>query len=108
MNPKDQSKDTLVGFEFKARDFQKVYGPGQGGPKDDLYLDFTTPGTEIGAIALAKHANDLLRERLGKAPKVYGLPSGPNNWVMTTTKTESCTHTARLIYIKPIKEEPSK
>lgn len=59
----------LSDLEFKAADFAKIYGPGQGGPTQDLYIDFTVPGTEICAVLLAKEANRLLKERLQRFDK---------------------------------------
>lgn len=55
---------SIEDLKFTKEDFLKIYGPGQGGPLEDLYLDFSGRLDIVYAAILANHVNRLLEKKL--------------------------------------------
>lgn len=52
-------------LKFTKEDFVVILGPGQGGPKADIYFDFRNQ--EFRALVLANYINQLLEKKMSEA-----------------------------------------
>ena len=65
-------------MKLKLGDLTKVYGPGQGGPKIDLYFDFSKD--PFAELVLIQHINEIIADKLAQAPTAYSHSSDGRFW----------------------------
>ena len=100
-------KRNLLKDGFRVEDFAELMGPGQGGPRIDVYAHLRP---EV-ALLIAQQANALLRPHLGEPEKVNGfLPGGKfvPLCMHSVIYEHGVTHTAYLVCREKLGSEEGK